>query len=240
MKRLRIFGAVLLSLAVAAMLWQLYIIFFTGMRHVLSGLVLAASVCLPLIFGTLLFAYSFDEIDCRQKAVRWSLTGTFVFYLTALVGVLFVSRIDFLHFSESATYYREHFDLITNFHPFETVILYLRALKYNYIGTEIPISNLIGNMLLFMPMAIFLPCLFRPMRKFWVFAVVMIVLLVAVEALQLLLSCGSCDVDDVLLNLVGTMTVYGILKIPAVNRLLKRLYLVPQPADDKQETVTVE
>ena len=239
-KLLRTFGAVLLTIAGAAMIWQLYIIFFTGLRHVLSGLVLAASVCLPLVFGTLLLARSFDEIDSRKKTVRWSLTGTFAFYLTALVGVLFVSRIDFLHFSESAMYYREHFDLITNFHPFETVILYLRALKYNYIGTEIPITNLIGNMLLFMPMAIFLPCLFKSMRKFWVFALVMVALLIAVEALQLLLSCGSCDVDDVLLNLVGTMTVYGILKIPAVNRLLKRLYLMPQPADGKQEAVTAE
>jgi glycopeptide antibiotics resistance protein len=93
-------------------------------------------------------------------------------------------------------------------------------------------------MLLFMPMAVFLPCLFRPMRKFWVFALVMGILLVAVEALQLLLRCGSCDVDDVLLNFVGTLVVYGVLKIPAVNRLLERLYLMPQTLDDKQETIT--
>jgi glycopeptide antibiotics resistance protein len=237
-KLLRIFGVALLITAAMAMIWQLYTIFFSGMNHVLSGLALAATVCLPLIFGTLLLARSFDEIDRRQKTVRWSLVALFVFYLAALLGLLFVSRIDFLHFSESVAFYREHFDLITNFHPFETVMLYLRALKYNYIGPEIPISNLIGNMLLFMPMAVFLPCLFRPMRKFWVFALVMGILLVAVEALQLLLRCGSCDVDDVLLNFVGTLVVYGVLKIPAVNRLLERLYLMPQTLDDKQETIT--
>jgi glycopeptide antibiotics resistance protein len=237
---LRIFGIALLGLAAAAMLWQLYILFFTGMHHVLSGLLLAASVCIPLIFGTLLLVRSFDEIDDRRKTVRWSLAALFGFYVAALIGLLFVSRIDFLHFSENATFYREHFDQITNFHPFETVILYLRALKYNYIGAEIPISNLIGNMLLFMPMAVFLPCLFRPMRKFWIFTLAMVALLVAVEALQLLLSCGSCDVDDVLLNLVGTIAVYWILKIPAVNRRMERMYLMPRPADRSVNTVTGE
>jgi len=237
---LRIFGAVLLAIAVLAMLWQLYTIFFTGMRHVLVGLLLAAAVCIPLVFGTLFFARSYGDDASRKKTVRWSLAALFGFYLTALLGLLFFSRIDFLHFSESTAYYREHFDLITNFHPFETVVLYLRALKYNYIGPEIPISNLIGNMLLFMPMAVFLPCLFRPMRKFWVFALVMVVLLVAVEALQLLLHCGSCDVDDILLNLAGTMAVYGILKIPAVNRLLERSYLMPGTNKTRSEPATVE
>ena len=63
--------------------------------------------------------------------------------------------------------------------------------------------------MLFMPMAVFLPCLFRPMQKLWLFALTMFLLLVAVEALQLLLACGSCDIDDVLLNLVGTLIVFG-------------------------------
>lgn len=237
---LRTFGAALLSIAAVAMLWQLYIIFFTGMHHVLSGLLLAATVCAPLIFGSFLLARSYGEIKDRRKVVRWSLAALFGFYLAALLGLLFVSRIDFLNFSENAAFYREHFDLITNFRPFETVLLYLRALKYNYIGPEIPISNLIGNMLLFMPMAVFLPCLFRPMRKFWVFALVMVALLVAVEALQLLLSCGSCDVDDILLNLAGTMVVYGILKIPAVNRLMERLHLMPQADGDQKQAPTME
>jgi glycopeptide antibiotics resistance protein len=119
---------------------------------------------------------------------------------------------------------------MTNFNPWETVQLYLNAIKYNYIGMEIPLSNLIGNAMLFMPMAVFLPCLFRPMQRLWRFALVMLLLLVAVEALQLLLACGSCDIDDVLLNLAGTLIVFGILKIPFLQRLLVRLYLMPEDA----------
>ena len=106
--------------------------------------------------------------------------------------------------------------------------LYINAIRYNYIGMEIPLSNLIGNAMLFMPMAVFLPCLFRPMQKLWVFALTMLMMLVAVEALQLLLACGSCDVDDILLNLTGTLILFGLLKIPAVQRLMRRMHLLPE------------
>lgn len=222
-------GAVLLAAAGAAMAWQLYTVYFRGMRHMASGLLLAASVSAPLLCGTFLLARSFAEPAARRRTVRTVLFVFFGEYAAVLLGVLIVSRIEFAHFAENAAYYREHLELMTNFHPLETVLLYLRALKYNYIGFEIPISNLIGNMLLFMPMAAFLPCLFRVMRKCWVFMLSMAALLVAIEALQLLLSCGSCDIDDVLLNFAGTMIVYGIVKIPAVKRLLEKLYLLPEP-----------
>ena len=225
----RVFSAVLLTAAGAVMIWQLYTILFLGMIHVTSGLLLIAMVCVPLFFGVFLLARSFVEPAARRKVVRVSLMALFGFYLVALASELILSRIDFLRFSEAAALYRENFDLMTNFNPFETVLLYLRALKYNYIGPGIPLSNLLGNMLLFMPMAVFLPCLFRVMQKVWMFVLVMLGVLVLVEALQLLLSCGSCDVDDVLLNLVGTLIVYGILKIPLVKRLLARLYLLPEP-----------
>lgn len=228
-KLLCVFGATLLAAADAAMAWQLYTVYFRGMRHVASGLLMAGAVCLPLLFGTFLLARSFDEQTLRRRVVRTVFAVLFGYYLAVLLGALIVSRIEFAHFVENAAYYREHFELMTNFHPLETVLLYLRALKYNYIGPEIPISNLIGNMLLFMPMAVFLPCLFRTMQKLWVFTLSMAVLLVAIEALQLLLSCGSCDIDDVLLNFAGTMIVYGVAKIPAVKHLLGRLYLLPEP-----------
>lgn len=225
----RVFGAVLLAAAGAIMIWQLYTILIQGMIHVASGLLLIAMVCAPLFLGVFLLARSFTDNAAQRKVVRVSLMVLFGFYLVALASELILSRINFQHFSQAAARYRENFDLMTNFRPFETVLLYLRALKYNYIGPTIPLSNLLGNMLLFMPMAVFLPCLFRIMQKFWVFVLVMLGVLVLVEALQLLLSCGICDVDDILLNLAGTLIVYGILKIPFVKRLLGRLYLLPEP-----------
>lgn len=226
-KTIKIYGILLLCAALAVMLWQLFTIYTAGMRHVLHGLLLIAAVCAPLIFGTWLITRAMPEKTDRRRAVRFALFALFIFYCAALAGALIVSRVDYSNFVQSRADYLANFDRMTNFIPFETVRLYLNAIKYDYIGMEIPLSNLVGNAMLFMPMAVFLPCLFRPMRRLWLFALTMALALVAVEAAQLLLACGSCDIDDVLLNLTGTLIVFGILKTPALQRLLRKLYLLP-------------
>ena len=222
-------GMILIGIALCVMLWQLVIIFRFGMMHVLHGLYLIAGICLPLMLGTYLYTRMQADRKDRRKAVRFSFFALFVFYCAVLLGALIVSRVDYQTFAATKAEYWKNFDLNTNFNPFETVILYINAIKYDYIGMEIPLSNLVGNAMLFMPMAVFLPCLFRAMQKLWLFALAMFLLLVAIEALQLLLACGSCDVDDVLLNLAGTLIVFGILKLPFLQRLLQRLYLLPEP-----------
>ena len=238
-------GILLISAAFAAMLWQVVQIYLTGMRHVTHGLILIVGICLPLMLGTYLYTRVLKNPAERRRAVRFSFFALFVFYCAVVLGALVVSRVDYRTFAQTKAAYWEHFDLNTNFNPLETVRLYINAIKYNYIGMEIPLSNLVGNAMLFMPMAVFLPCLFRPMQKLWLFALTMLLLLVAVEAVQLLLACGSCDVDDVLLNLAGTLIVFGLLKLPFLQRLLKKLYLLPeptapQPAEAAEEVVPPE
>ncbi len=224
----QLIGTLLLAAAFAVMGWQLVQVYLSGMRHVTHGLLLAAAVCAPLALGAWLYTRALDRPQAR-RTVRALFFALFVFYAAVLLGALIVSRIDYRGFAQTRAFYWENIDRMTNFIPFETVRLYLNAIKYNYIGMEIPLSNLAGNAMLFMPMAVFLPCLFRPMRSLWRFVLTMLLLLVAVEALQLLFACGSCDVDDVLLNLAGTLIVFGILKIPLVRRPLERLYLMPAP-----------
>ena len=221
-------GILLISAAFTAMLWQIVQIYLSGMRHVTHGLLLIVGICLPLILGTYLYTRALEDREARRKAVRFSFFALFVFYCAVLLGALIISSVDYQTFAETKAAYLKNFDLMTNFNPFETVRLYINAIKYNYIGMEIPLSNLIGNMMLFMPMAVFLPCLFRPMQKFWLFTLTMLLMLAAVEALQLLLACGSCDVDDMILNLAGTLILFGLLKIPAIQRLLGRMYLLPK------------
>ena len=228
-------GMILIGIALSVMLWQLVTILLTGMRHVTHGLLLIAGICLPLMLGTYLYTRTQADRKDRRRAVRFSFFALFVFYCAVLLGALILSRVDFQTFAATKAEYWNNLDLNTNFNPLETVRLYINAIKYDYIGMEIPLSNLVGNAMLFMPMAVFLPCLFRPMQRLWLFTLAMFLLLVAVEALQLLLACGSCDVDDVLLNLAGTLILFGILKIPFLQRLLQRLYLLPEPAAQQPE-----
>ena len=66
--------------------------------------------------------------------------------------------------------------------------------------------------------------LFPALRRFWRFLALLLAVLLAVEAIQMALRCGSCDVDDVLLNLIGATTAYFAIRIPPVARWLRRRY----------------
>lgn len=227
-RALRALGILLFGLAILAMLWQTYRLLAWGVGRVQTGLLLASMVCVPLAAGAFVLARSFADETNRRRVVRGSVMTLFVFYLITLFVALIASRINPATFAADVAFYRANVALMTNFIPFATVRLYWRALIYNYIGPVIPLSNLIGNVLLFMPMAVFLPCLFPSTRKPWRFIVLMLAVLMAVESLQLILCCGSCDIDDVLLNLMGTVGLYFLLRAPAIERLLRALCLLPE------------
>ncbi|MBQ7940636.1 MAG: VanZ family protein [Clostridia bacterium] len=63
--------------------------------------------------------------------------------------------------------------------------------------------NLFGNIAVFVPLGIFLPCIWEFQRRFCVFFCTASVIILAVECLQLFTLRGICDVDDFLLNLLG-------------------------------------
>lgn len=228
-KALRIGGIVLLIISAVVMLYYAYALPVGGMSRLMPVMRCILNVCLPLIVGTVFVVYSLPERAQKARAVRTVVWVLFAFYLLALFSTLFLARIDFADYAANRAYYRENYDLMTNFRPFETIRLYIRCLVYDIIGVSTPLANLMGNVLLFMPMAAFLPILFVSMRKFWKFLLLMTAVLVAVEALQLLLCCGSCDIDDVILNLFGTLLVYGLLRIPFIKRLMVKWYLMKEP-----------
>jgi len=218
-------GIVFLALAGLTMLYYMPLLFSDGVSSVRPMLTCIVAICVPLTLGTWLLFRALPGEGERKRLVRGVLWALFWFYVCALAAVLFVARIDFAQYAAERRFYLNNQDLMTNFVPLETIRLYIRCLIYDFIGVGIPFDNLMGNILMFMPMALFLPCLFPSMRKFWRFILLMTAVLVAVEALQFVLCCGSCDIDDVILNLAGTLLVYGLIHIPVVKRWLQRAYL---------------
>lgn len=192
------------------------------MDRLRPALEVAAFVLLPLAGGTVFLSCGDGSQEEQHDLAKRLIVTIFLFYLWILVCSLFLARIHPETFREEYAYYRNHLDLMTNFKPFKTIRLYIRCLIYDYIGTGIPLSNLIGNVVLFMPMSVFLPILFPAMRRFLPWLGVMVGMLVLTEALQFALCCGSCDIDDVILNLLGALAVYGLFRLPPVQRLLFR------------------
>ena len=103
---------------------------------------------------------------------------------------------------------RSHLNLI----PFHTIGLYLRLLLRPSQPWLIRLArvNLWGNILLFIPLGLLPPLLWQKTRRFWRTLLLAAGVMIPVELLQMLLLVGSCDVDDLILNLLGASLGYWL------------------------------
>ena len=65
--------------------------------------------------------------------------------------------------------------------------------------------QLFGNLILFTPYGLLLPILWKKLRGTKIFLLVTLFLLLVVETIQFIFMCGSWDIDDILLNLIGAL-----------------------------------
>ena len=146
------------------------------------------------------------------KIIVWS---AFVFYCLILLYIFVLDRISHIRPYESI----REFLLRVNLIPFRTVYEYIDKILNNRINVDTAITNLIGNIIVFLPMGAFLPCLFQKMRSFkkTVFTVFFIVL--GIELIEIILAMGAFDIDDFIFNLGGAMIGYAVMCIPIFQKI---------------------
>lgn len=88
-----------------------------------------------------------------------------------------------------------------NLIPFKQITGYI--IRRDSIG-EISFANLVGNILLFAPMGFLLPVIFKKMKNMPAAVLTGAVVSTCIEATQYLFG-RSADIDDVILNTVGTL-----------------------------------
>lgn len=93
-----------------------------------------------------------------------------------------------------------------NLIPFRTIRMYLHILSSstNAYSLRHAAINLLGNVGLFLPLGFFLPAVFSGLRGFWRTLFCTVLLISAVEVVQILTRVGVCDIDDLLLNALGS------------------------------------
>ena len=110
---------------------------------------------------------------------------------------------------------RDQAEQSINLEPLRTIRLFVRVLLYdpNPYNIRLSIINLFGNIVLFIPLGYFLPRLWKGLRKWWRTWLMTLLIMTAVEITQLLTLRGTCDVDDLILNLLGAAMGYGIFRV---------------------------
>ena len=104
--------------------------------------------------------------------------------------------------------------LKANLIPFRTLQLYVRLLSHHRPAlVRAAVINLAGNVVMFVPLGFLLPIVFPKLKKAWKTLLLVALLITVVELAQLLTLVGSCDIDDLILNLVGAGLGYSLYKL---------------------------
>lgn len=111
-----------------------------------------------------------------------------------------------------------------NIIPFKTIKLFTEGYINGIVSLKNFMTNVFGNLLAFMPFAIFLSLLFNNMKKYWKFLITMIIIVVVIELLQFATISGACDIDDLILNVVGASIIYFITKIRCINIFIEKFF----------------
>ena len=171
--------------------------------HPLVKLIFAA------VFAGLLWLAFFFGLPkgARAKRRRDYVLLLFWYYLWVLANVLFFDNAFGRGFSMHGT-----LDAV-NLEPLRTIRNYISAYGYGNISLYLVVLNLAGNLAAFAPMGFFLPALFRWQRSIFFFTATLVQAITAVEVLQVYSGAGSCDVDDLILNLAGALLVFVVCRI---------------------------
>lgn len=99
--------------------------------------------------------------------------------------------------------------------PFETILRFVKVLRGDFSGEmkRHAIVNLVGNVIMFVPLGYFPAKLWQNFRPLWRCALYGGGIIVCVEVLQLVTLLGTCDFDDLLLNVIGISVGYGIYRL---------------------------
>lgn len=138
-----------------------------------------------------------SEIYKSKIHVR-ALKALFVIYMLFMIWELYLGN------------YRSHGYVSYNLMPFKTIIRYLSNM--HHYNTWIVMVNVVGNIAVFIPMGFFISFFLRGRIGLVKVVLVSIAVLLPVEILQILFKVGSFDIDDIILNILGSVLGYAAYK----------------------------
>lgn len=205
-----------------------------------SRLILLAVICLCSYSGTLLFSRNVEE-QTKTKLIK----RTFVFYFILYIFLLFnlVMLDDFFGRASMGVIWNfdpRYLDSFlmnrVNLIPFRTVLEYLNSFSIPF---HTKIINLLGNTLAFAPFGFFAHVILNKKPSLLKFTLLMVSASLLIEVIQLIFLVGSCDIDDIILNVLGAVFSYLIFKTKICKKIIRRITLNTVFAKNQRETITL-
>ncbi len=130
---------------------------------------------------------------------------------TVILTLLFVMYLLLLSYLLFFGFYRQDVRVEDyNLTPFDTIKMYI--VYMDYFSFHAWFANLFGNIAAFMPLGFLLPLLSKRLKGAFRITVLSFFVSLIVETIQLTFHVGGFDVDDIILNTIGGLLGYTLLK----------------------------
>lgn len=201
-------------------------------------LFLLCGSCVFLYFGGLILS-KYRKDNKQMKINLWIFFGLYLLlFITLTLFDQFWGRNGLTIVNWSKEMFNVYIRNSLNIIPFKTIIEYIGAFD-SLLDTRAVMFNLLGNIVACMPFAFFLPLLFKKQNSFKKFALTMVIIVLVIELLQFITLSGSCDIDDIILNVSGALIMYAIFKIKSVNNLIKNIFLLEKNKVEKKSIIMI-
>lgn len=212
-KKIRIYKSIFLLCIVLSFTVQFYYILQIHLELALLKKIILFIIQMLSIVGYTYFKIYHKNKDYQKKIIMKTKWIVFIIYCFNLLYILFLDP-DFgrMMINDSLSF-QDYLKNNVNIHLFDSIHLFIRGYQMGIVSLETMLRNLLGNMVIFMPMAYFLPALFPSQRQFICFLPTLFMIVLSLEFLQVILRIGSGDIDDLFLNVIGGCIMYICLLI---------------------------
>ena len=138
----------------------------------------------------------------RERMKTLFLYGVFICYILLLLKILFLSRVSLLDLLNSQRAIERSINLV----PFHSIKEYIFSNSATI--KRFALGNVIGNIIIFIPLGIYLP-FFKNDKRVIANLLYIFIVSLFVEIIQGVLGIGTSDIDDIILNCLGGLV--GIL-----------------------------
>lgn len=166
----------------------------------------------------MILLYSFNLKDKAER--KRILIIYLLFYLLTVIGFTFSNFRNNILIDKGIS--NRGYNLI----PFISI----KQMLNTPLGLKVGLYNIIGNFLMLIPLAILLPLIFDRYKKTKYYIKIIISFCLTIEILQHITKTGNFDIDDLILNIVGSFIFYLIiLKTKLFTWFYKLFYEVTIP-----------
>lgn len=213
--------------------------------EIMPHLMLSETGRLFLLGGSCLFLYVGgiikSKIENNNKAMKFNLWIFFILYLVLLITLTLFDPMWGRNGFNSFNWTQEGLDIYlensVNLVPFKTIIEYIQKIFTSLLDTSTIFLNLFGNIACLMPLALFIPILFKNVDNTKKFLISILCVTLGIELIQFISFSGSCDIDDVILNTLGAVIMYLILQIKTVKNLIRNIFLLEKNEINKKQII---